>query len=566
MENLSMALDLLSPHCWLAKIDLKNAFYSLAMRKRDRAFLRFTWEEEIYEFLRMPNGFSQAPRVFTKVLKPVVAHLRSQGIMLVLYLDDILIISATLDEARSHLSQVKILLTHLGFTLNLEKSSQEPSQTIEFLGFILDTSSMSISLPGEKKASISALCQELLNQGTCSVRDLAKILGQLQAADPAIKIARLHYRKLQDQKIAVLRKERNYEAVTPLSPQARAELSWWIEHLPKMEGIPIHLAESQPIEIFTDASLEGYGAFCEGEGIQAPWIGDKKGLHINILEMHAALIALEHFTRNIPESSILMKIDNKTALSYINKMGGTRSQVLTDLALQFWELVLNRKLILRAEYIKSEDNVAADLLSRRRIRKSEWSLHPQVFRAITQKWGLPTVDLFASHHNAKVQTYISWKFQDQAWATDALKTPWPSTHLAYAFPEFNLIGKTLKKLESSKVDRLIMICPAWKTAFWYPLLLSKLVEIPMSLPDWADLITDQWGEPHPLQEQATLNLRAWMVSPNELEQKAFLSELPNTLDLDGEQDPGKLTKLTGDPGLSGVIQGKSIPLKHLSLK
>ena len=189
------------------------------------------------------------------------------------------------------------------------------------------------------------------------------------------------------------RKERNYEAVTPLSPQARAELSWWIENLPKMEGIPIHLAESQPIEIFTDASLEGYGAFCEGEGIQAPWIGDKKGLHINILEMHAALIALEHFTRNIPESSILMKIDNKTALSYINKMGGTRSQVLTDLALQFWELVLNRKLILRAEYIKSEDNVAADLLSRRRIRKSEWSLHPHVFSAITQKWGLPTVDL-----------------------------------------------------------------------------------------------------------------------------------------------------------------------------
>ena len=76
--------------------------------------------------------------------------------------------------------------------------------------------------------------------------------------------------------------------------------------------------------------------------------------------------------------------------------GGTRSQVLLDLALKFWELVETRKLVLRAEYIRSKDNVAADLLSRVTIHKREWTLHRRVFTAICKKWGIPEMDLFAA--------------------------------------------------------------------------------------------------------------------------------------------------------------------------
>ena len=62
-----------------------------------------------------PFGLTSAPRVFTKVLKPVVANLRRQGIRIVIYLDDILIIASSRDECIRHLNIAITLLISLRF-------------------------------------------------------------------------------------------------------------------------------------------------------------------------------------------------------------------------------------------------------------------------------------------------------------------------------------------------------------------------------------------------------------------------------------------------------------------
>ena len=563
METLKMGLDLVSRDCWMAKIDLKNAYYSVRMAQRYKKLLRFEWDEQMYEFDRLPNGLSQAPRLFTKLMKPVVGHLRSIGIMLVFYLDDILLVAESQEMASLHLQISKNLLVDLGFSLNIEKSSVEPSQNIEFLGFAINSVDMTLSLPHTKAVGIVEICQEMLSRDLCPLRQLAKVLGTLQAASPAIPTARLHVRRLQHLMISGLKKDKSYESQVKLSTDAQTDLQWWIDNTPRLTGVPIHPERQSSIEIFTDSSLTGYGAFCEGEGIQGEWPEKMQNLHINVLEMHAALIALKHFTKHVRGVHILMKVDNTTTLSYINKMGGTRVTVLVDLALEFWEIVLGRDLHLTAEYIPSKENVAADYLSRVTIQRQEWSLNHSAFRLLTQRWGTPEMDLFASKQNSKSENYISWKFQEDAWATDALRTPWPPMDLAYAFPEFNLIGRTLKKLEKSAVKRLILIAPAWKMQYWFPLLLKMLVEVPVRLPQRPDLLQDQSGGRHPLQERATLNLTAWMVSPNKQDQKDFRSKLPSISVLNGDRDQSKLTMLIGKHGQGGVIEDKLIPLNRL---
>ena len=55
---------------------------------------------------------------------------------------------------------------------------------------------------------------------------------------------------------------------------------------------------------------------------------------------------------------------------------------------------------LKARHIPGCLNVMADLLSRsNQVQSTEWSLHPQVFKQICQKWFTPHVDLFATHLN-----------------------------------------------------------------------------------------------------------------------------------------------------------------------
>ena len=170
-------------------------------------------------------------------------------------------------------------------------------------------------------------------------------------------------------------------------------------------------------------------------------------------ELIAATKTLEYFTRNIRGENINMQIDNKSAIAYINKKGGTKSRELLTLALKFWEIVTERDLYVTATYINTKENKSADLLSRSMMRKMEWSLNTEVFRLITELWGTPQVDLFASRTNRQVHQYISWKWEKEAVAIDALKTNWGRWSITYAYPEPILIGKVLKKIRDHHARR-----------------------------------------------------------------------------------------------------------------
>ena len=71
---------------------------------------------------------ASAPRTFTKLLKPIVGHLRKMGIRLIIYLDDILIMAESKALAQKHTAVVASLLTSLEFVINNEKSMFEPTQ------------------------------------------------------------------------------------------------------------------------------------------------------------------------------------------------------------------------------------------------------------------------------------------------------------------------------------------------------------------------------------------------------------------------------------------------------
>ena len=89
---------------------------------------------------------------------------------------------------------------------------------------------------------------------------------------------------------------------------------------------------------------------------------------------------------------------------------------------------------LKARHVPGCLNVMADLLSRsNQVQSTEWSLHPQVFKQICQKWFTPHVDLFATHLNHKLPLYVSPIPDPRAWDIDALNINWTNL-TAYAYP------------------------------------------------------------------------------------------------------------------------------------
>ena len=78
MESIKNVLNMVTPNSFMASVDLKKAFYSIPIQPSHQHLLKFYWNRA-YKFLVMPNGYSDAMRVFTKILKPPFAQLRSEG-------------------------------------------------------------------------------------------------------------------------------------------------------------------------------------------------------------------------------------------------------------------------------------------------------------------------------------------------------------------------------------------------------------------------------------------------------------------------------------------------------
>ena len=73
MDTLHTITKLIEKDCFMASIDLKDAYYSVPITRTDRKYLRFLWQGTLFQFTCLPNGLSCAPRKFTKLLKPALS-------------------------------------------------------------------------------------------------------------------------------------------------------------------------------------------------------------------------------------------------------------------------------------------------------------------------------------------------------------------------------------------------------------------------------------------------------------------------------------------------------------
>ena len=243
-----------TPNCFMASLDLKDAYYSVPIEEEQRKYLRFYWQDSLYQYTCMSNGLSSAPRVFTKLLKPVYSNLIQKGHFNVGYIDDSYLQGSDTKECLLNISDTQ---SRLGFVINMEKSAVIPAQRITFLGFVLDSVSMTITLTIDKKAQVKAICKAMQHKHETTITEVAQLVGTLVSSLPGVQFGKLHYRNLEIEKNIALRENKgDYEALRSLSPSAKEDLAWWIESIDKVFN-PI--SHGNPVtEIRTDASKKGW--------------------------------------------------------------------------------------------------------------------------------------------------------------------------------------------------------------------------------------------------------------------------------------------------------------------
>ena len=494
MENLKDAIALMKPGCYFASLDLKDAYYSVRIHPEFTKFFRFYFHGVLYEFLALPQGYRDSPRIFTKILKPILSHLRTLGYEIVMYIDDSLLLGDTEEECRLAVKNACRLLDSLGFTIHPVKSVFNPTQSIEFLGFVLNSVSMTVSLSEYKVKKVKDVCSHILESPKITIQFLAEVIGQLVATQPAIWIAPLFYKRLETLKNESLRLNKgDFSAYTLLNEEARDDLKWWLDNL---DGFVTPVKRNKPIMTVTsDASKKGWGAECNGMTTGGMWTLEESRLHINLLELKAALFALKTFCKDIHHSSILIRSDNSTTVAHINHMGSVKTEA-HKIIRELWLWCLTNDNFVIATFLPGALNDQADFQSRVDRCQIEWQLNCGVFDKLMNKFGPCDIDLFASRVNNQLPRYVSWGPDPYAWAIDSFTVDW-SKWTGYIFPPFALILKVLQKIEHDEAECVVVV-PLWTTQAWFPKLLRLLIDHPVLLPPRPGFVTHPLsGETHP---------------------------------------------------------------------
>ena len=122
-----------------------------------------------------------APQVFTKMLALLVSLIHQQGVQFIPYLDDYLQIGQSAKSVTRQVQLAVSVLQRVGFIINWEKSSLIPSQTIQFLGMIIESKDGMVRLP-EQRAQDMIECTEVFSAPNYrSAHTFLRFLGLMAA-------------------------------------------------------------------------------------------------------------------------------------------------------------------------------------------------------------------------------------------------------------------------------------------------------------------------------------------------------------------------------------------------
>ncbi|XDV16809.1 hypothetical protein PO909_016345 [Leuciscus waleckii] len=330
---------------WFVTIDLKDAYFHVSIHPHHRKFLRFAFGGKAYQYWVLPFGLGLSPRIFTKCVDAALAPLRLQGIRVLNYLDDWLILAQSEQLAVRHRDVILSHIKRLGLWLNAKKSVLLPAQRTTFLGVLWDSTIMQARLsPARISAILTAVKGVKLSQ-SLTVKQFQRLLGLMAAASNVITFGLLYMRPLQWLRIKGFSLRGNPFCTIKVMRRCLRALVKWKKPWFLAQG-PVLGASCRRVTLSTDASLTGWGAVMSGRSAKGLLQDHQRSWRINRLEMMAVFRALKYFLPDLRGHHVLVLPDNTLMVS----------------------------------------NIRADILLRQGLRPGEWRLHPKVVELLWENF------------------------------------------------------------------------------------------------------------------------------------------------------------------------------------
>ena len=352
----------LGRHTLMAKTDVKSAFRIIPVHTDDWHLLGLEWKGSLYIDTVLPFGLRSAPKLFSVVADALqfIAHSYGGIEFIAHYLDDFLILGRPgSDECVRALSSFEDLCGQLGVPLASEKTAG-PTTVMEFLGIVLDSEELTMSLPSRKLMALKSELQGWLGRKGATKRELQSLAGSLQHAAKVVRPGRCF--TYQVHKHAALR-DKPYHRIR----LNRSDVQWWFTFIEQWNGVSLlwnQQRASPDVLVVSDPSGSwGCAALSENAWLQHSWLTAMKGFSIAHQELIPIIFAAIVWGYRWSQKTVQFICDNQAVVTVLNKtycqdgklMHLLRCLVFLAAKYQFW---------FTAAHIPGRVNILADALSR----------------------------------------------------------------------------------------------------------------------------------------------------------------------------------------------------------
>ena len=543
-------LNILTPSCFLSKIDWTLAFNHIGICEEDRRYLCFRWKSRYFQFCCHPNGQSNAPYVINYLCRPIIKYLSSLSINLNLYIDNSHLYSRSFTDMERSIDITLDIFHRAGFTINYKKSVLAPVQKITFLGFDIDTVEFSVAVSKRKRYDlfqlVNSICQHPRRK--VSIRFLAKIIGKIIATFPASDHAPLHYRALDRFKVRMLvHYNQKWTQKVMLSYSCIKQLTWWRDNVQTDKMKHSLYTRNPTLHLYVDSSGEAWGSVLGSRVMKSVFSEEQKQLHINTKELLAVYYGINSHLDTLKGQCFVVFSDNSTTVSILKKKSSA-DKLRDRIVGRIFDLIFEYNMSIRVSWLSSAQNFLADKASRSAVKNPliEWSCHKDTISFIKN---LPqfqaNIDLFASHLNNILPVFASFTPCPGSIMTDCFNLNWDN-YVGFIHCAPRLIPKCLHHIDQNQVKLIQGIFPVRPTANWWVPLVSHLKLPPVLLPkNTANKLFLPWDKSirHPLARK--MRMCFMTLCANCYVDTNFLKELQSMLQ-----------KMVGTP----VLQQEWVPL------
>ena len=322
------------------------------------------------------------------------------------------------------------------------------------------------------------------------------------------------------------------EKTIPIPKSLHPHLVWWLEENNVITGQPLHPLK-HALQIFTDASKEGWGAHLNKHIARGNWSLPESKLHMNYVELKAVLLALKEFQTLCTNNIVLIATDNTTVVAYINKEGGMN----TDLVYQ---------------ELSNSQSSSHPRPSKCNSRQAIQTGPDHSNRMVPQSRGVPSnMQPVAQAPSGP----ICHQVQQQA-SSVCLSGPRPPSmgsgcsQLVMGWtgpirlPTGGHLGQSGVRLLDYPCNRIILIAPGWPNMPWFWDLVTMSSQIPLCLPNLPNLVTQPFNQTlH--KNLSNINLHAWLLEPQQSRSRVSLRQWQHELRFLKEDQPDQCMRQSG---------------------